>query len=422
MTETATRTRGGTSTLLMIGPGLLLAATGVGSGDLATGSIAGALLGTAVLWAVLAGAFLKFVVTEGIARWQLATGETLLEGVAHRLGPAAVWLFLPYLLLWSFFVGSAQVSASGVTLHAIFPVFADARDGKIAFGIAAGLAGLAMVAIGGYRLFEIVMRVCIGLMFVTVVATAAMLWPGTAEVLHGLFVPRVPDGGGEGLAWTVALLGGIGGTLTVLCYGYWLREEGLTAPSDLRACRIDLAVGYLMTAVFGIAMVIIGSTVAIEGGGAGLLVTLSERLVEVMGPAGKWLFLVGTFGAVFSSLLGVWQAVPYLFADCWRLLRRPPAGETALAVDTRGRPYRIYLVLLALVPMLGLFASFREVQKFYAVIGAWFFPLLAIVLLVLNGRAAWIGAGHRNHPLTSVALVAVLVFFSWLGLRDPGAG
>ncbi|HET6630483.1 MAG TPA: Nramp family divalent metal transporter [Woeseiaceae bacterium] len=420
MSTTTARAR---PTLLMIGPGLLLAATGVGSGDLATGSIAGSLLGTAVLWAVLAGAFLKFAVTEGLARWQLATGETLLEGVAHRLGRTALWLFLPYLLLWSFFVGSAQVSASGVTLHAIFPVFEDARDGKIVFGIGAGLAGLAMVAIGGYRLFEIAMRICIGVMFVTVIATAAVLWPGTAEVLQGLLVPRIPSVGGLGLTWTVALIGGIGGTLTVLCYGYWLREEGLTDPSDLRACRIDLGVGYLMTALFGIAMVIIGSTIAIEGEGAGLLVILSERLVEAMGPAGKWLFLLGTFGAVFSSLLGVWQAVPYLFADCWNLLREWPAADGARsAVDTRGRPYRIYLVLLALVPMLGLFFSFREIQKFYTVIGAWFFPLLVLVLLVLNGRAAWVGERHRNRPLTTAVLVAVLAFFSWLAFRDLTSG
>ena len=59
---------------MAIGPGLLLAATGVGGGDLATGSFVGSLLGTVVLWAVVVGAFLKFVVTEGIARWQLATG------------------------------------------------------------------------------------------------------------------------------------------------------------------------------------------------------------------------------------------------------------------------------------------------------------------------------------------------------------
>jgi len=34
----------------IIGPGLLVAATGIGAGDLATASFAGSLLGTAVLW------------------------------------------------------------------------------------------------------------------------------------------------------------------------------------------------------------------------------------------------------------------------------------------------------------------------------------------------------------------------------------
>ncbi len=181
------------SLLLLIGPGLLLAATGVGGGDLATGSFVGGLLGTTVLWAVIVGAFLKFVVTEGLARWQLATGETLLEGAAHRLGRGVIWLFLPYLLLWSFFVGSAQMSACGVTLHAMLPVFADARTGKIVFGVASGLVGFVLVLRGGYRVFERAMRICIGVMFVTVVTTAIVLWPGTGRVLEGLFVPRIPD-------------------------------------------------------------------------------------------------------------------------------------------------------------------------------------------------------------------------------------
>jgi Mn2+/Fe2+ NRAMP family transporter len=404
--------------MLMLGPGLLLAATGVGGGDLATGSFVGGLLGTAVLWAVLVGALLKFVVTEGLARWQLATGDTLIEGAFARLGPLVVWLFLPYLLLWSFFVGSAQMSACGVALHAMFPVFDDARAGKVAFGIASGLVGLVLVWYGGYRLFENVMRVCIAFMFTTVVVTAVLLWPGTAEVLAGLVIPRIPDAGGEGLAWTIALIGGVGGTLTVLCYGYWLREEGLTDAADLPACRIDLASGYLMTAAFGIAMVIVGSNVVVEGSGAELLVRLSDRLEELLGVWGKWLFLVGTLGAVFSSLLGVWQSVPYLFADCWNLLHEGRDANRVRAVDTTARPYRLYLCAIAVIPMLGLFSSFRDVQKIYTVTGALFFPVLALALLIFNGRTSWIGARFRNGPLTALALVAVLVFFSWIGFSS----
>ena len=114
----------------VLGPGLLLAATGVGGGDLATATFVGGMLGTTVLWAIALGAFMKFVVTEGLARWQLATGETLLEGVVRRLGPVVVWIFLPYFLLWSFFVGSAQMSANGVALHAMIPVFEDRQTAR----------------------------------------------------------------------------------------------------------------------------------------------------------------------------------------------------------------------------------------------------------------------------------------------------
>jgi Mn2+/Fe2+ NRAMP family transporter len=402
------------SFLLMLGPGVLLAATGVGGGDLATASFAGGLLGTAILWAAVFGAFLKFVVTEGLTRWQLATGTTFLEGVVARIGPVAIWLFLPYLLLWSFFVGAAQMSACGVTLHAIFPVFESAETGKIVFGIASGLVGLGLVWRGGYALFEQVMRICILLMFASVLTTAIRLWPGTVDVLDGLFVPRIPDTQ-DSVTWTVALIGGIGGTVTVLCYGYWLHEAGMTKPKDLRACRIDLASGYVMTAVFGVAMVIVGSNVVMQGSGTELLVDLSSRLEQELGPAFKWLFLIGTWGTVFSSLLGVWQAVPYLFADCWRLRSQRRGSVTRGAIDTTGIQYRAYLVLIALVPIVGLFYSFREVQKIYTVTGALLFPVLAVALLVFNGRAAWVGKEFRNGPLAVVALLVVLVFFGFVG-------
>lgn len=405
--------------IVLAGPGLLLAATGVGGGDLATASIAGSLLGPAILWAVIVGAFLKFVVTEGLARWQLATGETFLEGVVHRLGAGWIIVFLPYLFLWTFFAASAQMNACGIALHAIFPFFATPEQGKIVFGMVSSVVGIGLVLKGGYELFEKIMRVCIGIMFVTVVLTAVMLWPGTGAVLSGLFMPTIPDISGVGLTWTVALIGGIGGTLTILGYGYWLKEEGRTSSEDVWLCRVDVGAGYMMTAIFGLAMVIVGSTIQIEGQGTTLLVTLSDRLGEQIGPVGRWLFLLGAFGAVFSSLLGVWQSVPYLFADCWGLIReraRHTEGES-IPVDTGALPYRFYLAIMGIVPMLGLFWSFREVQMLYTVTGAMFFPFLALALLIMNGRVAWVGEDHKNKPIGVITLLAVLAFFTWVGLR-----
>lgn len=406
--------------IAVAGPGLLLAATGVGGGDLATASIAGSLLGTAILWAVIVGSFMKFVVTEGLARWQLATGQTFLEGVVHRLGPAVIFLFLPYLFLWTFFAASAQMSACGIALHAIFPFFATPEQGKIVFGMVSSIIGIGLVVKGGYQLFEQIMRVCIGVMFVTVVLTAIMLWPGTGSVISGLLIPRIPDAGGVGLTWTVALIGGIGGTLTILGYGYWLREEGRTRAEDMWICRVDLGAGYTMTALFGIAMVIIGATIEVPGQGTTLLVALSDRLGETIGPVGKWLFLLGAFGAVFSSLLGVWQSVPYLFADCWGLIRervKHTEGDS-IPIDTASFPYRLYLVLMGLIPMIGLFWSFRDVQKLYTVTGALFFPFLAIALLLMTSRTAWIGAALKTRAAGFVTLLAILAFFVWFGVLD----
>ena len=413
------KTRRSGALLAATGPGLLVAATGVGAGDLATASIAGAKLGPAVLWAVVVGALLKLALTEGLARWQLVTGETLLAGAVRRLGRPLALLFLVYLLIWSFFVGRALASACGVTAHALLPFFAEPEAGKIVFGTGHAIAGIGLVLIGGYKLFERVMSVAIGVMFVTVVVTAAVLRPALGELARGLLVPSIPDLAGDGLVWTVALLGGVGGTVTLLCYGYWIREEGREGAGALGLCRLDLAGGYAMTALFGVGMVIIGSTVEVEAGGATLLVRLGERLGESLGPGGRWLFLFGAWAAVASSLLGVWQSIPYLFADLWRMLRRPGAG-IGEKVDTAGLPYRGYLVGLGLASIGGLFSSFVQIQKLYAVVGALFIPMLALALLALNGRARWIGREHRNGPLATVVLalsVGLFLLFGYLQVR-----
>ena len=331
----------------------------------------------------------------------------------EHLGRPFQVLFLLYLLPWSFCVGGALMSACGVTLHAIFPVFSDPAHGKLAFGILSSLTGLLLVFLGGYRLFDRVMKVCIAIMFVTVVCTAVLIRPDWSAIATGFFIPRIPRLDQGGLVWTIALMGGVGGTLTVLCYGYWIREEKRDGAEALGICRLDLACGYLMTAIFGIAMIIIASRVTPEetGKGAGLIVLLAQRLGEVLGPAGQWLFLIGAFGAVFSSLLGVWQSVPYIFADFSGMALGESREKRRERTSSASMTYRTYLCLLALVPMLNLLFSFKAIQKYYAVVGAAFIPFLAFILLYLNGRQTWVGDTLKNRPLTNAVLVVALLFF-----------
>jgi Mn2+/Fe2+ NRAMP family transporter len=312
------------------------------------------------------------------------------------------------------------LSACGVVTHAILPLGEPSTD-KAIYGVSYSVLAVVLVRWGGYRLFEKLMSACIAVMFVVVVATAVALRPAWSDVAYGLFVPIIPQMAGEGIQWTIALMGGIGGTVTILCYGYWIREAGRRGAEDLAACRADLAAGYGMTALFGMGMVVIGSRIDVEGSGSTLVVHLANRLEQTFGPVGRWAFLAGAWGAVFSSLLGVWQSVPYLFADVWSLLwdrGSAGSGETGTrsdsrpAVETSSRPYRWYLYGMATVPAVGLFfIEFRTVQKSYAILGAAIMPILAAALLALNTRPRLVGEKWTNGRLTNILLAATLLFF-----------
>ena len=59
----------------------------------------------------------------------------------------------------------------------------------------------------------------VGMMFVTVVGLAVVAAPNL-QMASGL-IPMLPEGEGS-LMYTLALAGGVGGTITLAAYGYWL--------------------------------------------------------------------------------------------------------------------------------------------------------------------------------------------------------
>lgn len=389
-------------------PGILLAATGVGAGDLLTSTLAGSEVGLAVLWAVPVGALLKWALTEGLARWQLATGTTLLEGWCWKLGGWIRWVFLVYLVLFTLIVGRALITACGVAGTG-FLQLGEPQTSVFWWGAAHSLLGLALVLGGGFRLFERVMSGLVGVMFVTVLATAVLMRPDWGAVAAG-FAPSMPDTGSQ---WVLAVLGGVGGTVTLLAYGYWIREQERSGREMLPVCRLDLAVGNGVTALFGVAVVIIGSRLDLTQGGSLLALEMADQLAAALGPAGRWIFLVGFWGAVFSSLLGVWQSIPYLFADFMDLRGEP--GVRQRRDLRRTTAYRLYVALIAFAPLPFLNAPVREIQLVYGVFGALFLPLMALTLLVMNNRRSWVGAEFRTPWAVNATLAAALALFVYLG-------
>jgi Mn2+/Fe2+ NRAMP family transporter len=254
------------------------------------------------------------------------------------------------------------------------------------------------------------MKLFMAVMMLVVLVCAFLVRPDLADIAAGLLVPALPQGS---VLFVIGLIGGVGGSVTLLCYGYWIRERGWTTPADLVRARRDLAVAYALTGLFGVAIMIIAAGLHPDTvTGPRMALAVATRLEEVVGPFGKWCFLIGFWSAVFSSMLGVWQGVPYLFADFAGQYRQ--RGTLPYPVSTRSSAYRGYLLYVAIPPMILLLAH-RPVWLvlMYAVAGAFFMPLLGILLLVMNNRRAWLG-GLRNGPAANLVLLGTVLAFGLL--------
>ncbi|MFK5690742.1 Nramp family divalent metal transporter [Ornithinimicrobium sp. LYQ92] len=391
----------------LVGPGLIVAATGVGAADLVATVIAGQKYGYALLWAVVVGCLMKVVLVEGAGRYTLATGRTIYEGWA-TLGKWTTWYFAPYIVIWGFVYGAAAMAGTGLPLHSLFPGLS-----VTVWGIISGLIGLALVWFGHYSLFEKVCAALVGIMFVTMVIAAALTLPNIPELLSGL-APSIPEGG---LVNVLSVAGGVGGTITLAAYGYWIREKGWTTPGHMRVMRLDNGVAYTVTGIFVIATLIVGAEllysagIAVQTGDQGLL-DLSDVLQERYGDWAGTIFLVGFWSAAMSSLVGVWNGVSMMFADFVGHARKLPADHPSTRLG--GTWYKAYILWLTFPPMIMLFFG-QPVWLIlaYGVLGAFFMPFLAVTLLwILNTSRTpeqW-----RNGPVVNVLMGICAALFAWL--------
>jgi Mn2+/Fe2+ NRAMP family transporter len=397
-----------------IGPGIVVAATGVGAGDLVATLVAGGRFGYTLLWAAVVGCLVKISLAEAAGRWHLATGRTLFDGW-RSLGAWTTGYFAVYVAVWGFVYGAAAMSSSALPLQALFP---DVMDLKW-WAVLCGLAGLAFVWFNRYAVFEKVMTILVGVMFVITLYLAVRVTPNLGRAFAGL-APVLPDGS---LIYTLGLIGGVGGTITLAAYGYWVNAKGWTDTSWMKVMRLDNRVAYLTTGVFVIAMLVVGaellhsSGIALAKGDKGLL-DLGGILENRYGAVTAKLFLIGFFATSITSLIGVWHGVSLMFADFVTHVRSRGAATTgeavAAGVRERSLPFRAYLLWLTFPPMALLFLD----QPFglvivYGVIGAFFMPFLALTLVwLLNSSrtpAEWRNGWLSNGVLGAAGLLFLVL-------------
>jgi Mn2+/Fe2+ NRAMP family transporter len=403
----------------LIGPGLLVAAAGIGAGDIVSSTMAASAHGLQLLWVVALAAFLKCVLNEGIARWQLASGMTAIEGWTAHLPRWVGVSFAFYLVIWTISVSAALTSASGLGIATLTSGLVSRSWGAIAHS----LAGCAVVLAGGFKGFEKVMKVLIATMFFSIIACAALTFSRPAVFFRGLLVPAIPSAGGSSV---LSVLGGIGGSIAMLAYNYWLREQKMAGPGWLRFVRADVAIAYVFTAIFGMAIMIVANQAfhvpGVQITNAQAVTKIAETLGAIIGPLGFYAYSIGFWAAVFASLLGIWQSLPYLFADYYGLMRNRSRAERERLTSVTSTPYRIALLFVTIVPIPFAFVDQPLIIiRTFTIVGSLFIPFLAATLIYLNNFQIPPASGvPKNSLLTNIVLVFALALFAIVGASDAG--
>lgn len=395
-----------------VGPGLIVATAGIGASDVMAATLAGATHGERLLWAVAAGAAAKFALADRLnvmRHTEDATFCAVLRRETHRV---VLILLAAYLAVWCVMVGAALMGGCGLVIEHI----SGGRIPSAWGGWAHAPIAAALTLPGHTEHIGRVMRALVVIMIVAMAGCALATFAPSAETLRGLFVPGAPE---NGLPSVLSVLGGIGGTVTLLAYDHERREHDKSrgVRASLGETRADLGFAYGFTALFGMAVMILACEIFFRSGivpeNSRVIPEMAKGLARVLGPAGAWIFPLGFWAAACASMLGVWKTVPVIFADCVAHAAKKPEHASRPGVA-----HHIALGLLTLAPLpLMLLAKPVGLIVAFTLLGGVFIPLLAGTMLALDLR---LPKDHprKSGPVAKLVSVATLALFLAVGAAE----
>lgn len=386
-----------------VGPGLIISANIVGSGELIVTPKVGAAHGFDLLWFIIVGCLLKVFVQIELGRYAVARGRTTLEALNEIPGPRLIvsWLVWLWLLMFAatFFQVAGMVGGiAGIAAAAGMPM-----NGRVV-AVAIGGAVAILLVVGRYRTVETVSTAMVAAFTIcTMVAVWAL--QGTPFAVTGGdlgrgFALRLP----EDFNVAFAAFGIIGvGAAELIYYPYWCLEKGYArqvGPADgsaawgerargwMRVLRMDAWLSCGIYTLATLAFFLLGAAVLHDQGldvaNADMIPTLAHMYHDTFGAWSVPVFLVGAFAVLFSTIFVSTASNTRLIADTCVLFHLAPDG----AGRTRERIIRWSCVLLP-VSWVTIFVLWGEPVHLVlvgAIAQGFMLPFLGMAALWLHHR------------------------------------
>jgi manganese transport protein len=324
--------------LRQLGPGFVLSASIVGSGELIATTTLGAKAGFVTLWVILLSCAVKVAIQLEFGRHTIQTGEPAIQAFDRlpgpRLGKAgwAVWIWLIMQLAKMVQVGGI-VGTVALILNFVFPT--------VSVGVWAWTAATVVALLVSYESYFFIERFSLLLIAAFTLLTLAsvgfvqltpyaMTW---SDIIGGLELKLPPTA--VVLALAAFGLTGVGGD-EIMHYTYWLIEKGYAASTGprrdddawrdrargwIRVMYLDAILSMVVYTVVTAAFYLLGAAVLHARGtipeGFSMVETLSSMYTETLGPWARGIFLAGAFVVLFSTLFSALAAWTRVFSDAF---------------------------------------------------------------------------------------------------------
>lgn len=390
----------------LLGPAMVAGVAYLDPGNVASNMTAGAVFGYLLVWVVVLGNVMAWLIQYLSAKLGIVTGESLPQLLGRRIRQP--WLRRAYWVqaeLVAMATDVAEVIGGAVALHLLFGI------PLVWGGAITGVVSIALLLVQsrrGARAFE---TVVIGLLLIIAVGFTAGLFfapPDPAGVVGGL-LPRFD--GATSVLLAASILGATIMPHAIYAHSALSRDRfapaAPTAAADLeaargvstrrllRATRWDVTIALAVAGTVNLAILLLAAANLTGVAGTDSLEGAYAALRDGLGPVVATLFAVGLLASgLASTSVGAYAGAEIMHGllriRVPLLVRRLVTLIPALLILGVGLDPTVALVLSQVVLSFGI-------------------PFALVPLVVLTSRRDLLGV-HRNRPLTTAAGVAASVF------------
>lgn len=379
-----------------LGPGIITAALVFGPGSLTITSKLGSLYAYKHIWVIILAIFFMVIFTEMGARIGIATESSLLQIIKEKWGyPASVILGIGIFAITASFQAGNTVGAS-LAFAELFHT--DVESWVLVFTFMA--VGLLFFR-SFYKVLEKVMIGLVGLMLISFLITLILASPNFNALISGI-VPSLPEGS-EVL--TIALIASSFSVVGAYYQAYLVKEKGWRK-EQIEQGRREAITGVMVLGMISLFILVNAAAILFpQGIQVNSATDMGLALEPLYGNTATVIFMMGLFGASFSSLIGNATIGGSLLADAFAL------GNQLKSPKVRAMIMLVMLIGAAIALRFGRLPL--ELIVFAQAITIIIAPLVGIALLVLANDKARMGK-FRNGTWKNIGAVIGLILLLFL--------